>query len=86
MGNICFGKVTETNKKSACLGLGLNIKPNLSMSDLLTFTCIISIAQQASPNVSGHIDPARAQPTSLWLLAVIYLNSLTMLYIPNINL
>lgn len=31
------------------------------MSYLLTAACIISTAQQASPNVSGHNDPARAQ-------------------------
>ena len=35
--------------------------PNRSISYRLIAACIISTAQQASPNVNGHSEPARAQ-------------------------
>ena len=47
--------------KSEWRGDALKTIPNLSMSYLLTAACIISTAQQASPKVNGHSEPARAQ-------------------------
>ena len=46
---------------SAWRGDALITIPNRSMSYLLIAACIISTAQQASPNVRGQRDPARAQ-------------------------
>ena len=54
-------KVPDIIKRSACLGVGLKITPNLSKSYLLTVECIISTAQQANPKVKGHKDPDLAQ-------------------------
>jgi hypothetical protein len=39
--------------------------PNLSVSYLDAPACIISIAQQANPKVTGHKDPVLDQLTSL---------------------
>ena len=50
---------------SDCLGLGLKNTPKRSVSYLDAPACIISIAQQAKPKVTGHIDPVLAQFTSL---------------------
>jgi hypothetical protein len=47
--------------KSECRGEALKIIPNRSISYRLIAACIISTAQQASPNVKGHKEPARAQ-------------------------
>lgn len=55
-------KVPATIIRSDCRGDARNIIPNLSMSYLLTAAWIISTAQHAKPNVSGHRDPALAQP------------------------
>lgn len=41
---------------SAWRGDALNTTPNLSMSYLGAAMCIISTAQQAKPNVNGHIE------------------------------
>gem|GEM_PF-5631582 len=49
-----FTTVPATIKTSACLGEALNIIPNLSISNLDAAACIISIAQQAKPIVTGH--------------------------------
>jgi hypothetical protein len=61
---------------SACLGLALKIKPNLSISYLLTATCIISIAQQANPNVKGHNEPPLAQFNNFLNLIFIHSNKI----------
>ena len=55
--------VPATIIRSDCLGEALNIIPNLSISYLLTAACIISTAQQASPKVKGHREPALAHET-----------------------
>jgi hypothetical protein len=60
-GAIFTVKVPDIIKRSACLGVGLKITPNLSKSYLLTVECIISTAQQARPNVKGHKEPDLAQ-------------------------
>ena len=66
---------------SACLGLALNIIPSLSISYLLTATCIISIAQQAKPNVKGHSDPPLAQFSNFLNFNFIQSNNIfTLLY------
>ncbi|GMN37026.1 hypothetical protein TIFTF001_006481 [Ficus carica] len=44
-------------------GLGRKMTPNLSKSYLEAPVCIISTAQQASPNVKGQRDPLLAQFT-----------------------
>jgi hypothetical protein len=49
---------------SLCLGLARKMTPNRSWSYRGVDTCIISTAQQASPNVIGQIDPCRAQFTT----------------------
>ena len=54
-------RVPATIIRSECLGEARNTTPNLSQSYLLTAACIISTAQQARPNVSGHREPALAQ-------------------------
>jgi hypothetical protein len=59
-----FVKVPETIIKSDCLGVARKITPNLSKSYLLNVLCIISTAQQASPNVNGHNEPCLAQETT----------------------
>jgi sulfopyruvate decarboxylase TPP-binding subunit len=61
MGAILLVTVPAIIITSACLGLALNIIPSLSMSYLLTATCIISMAQQAKPKVTGHKEPPFAQ-------------------------
>lgn len=60
-GAILLVSVPATIIQSDCLGLGLKITPNRSKSYLAAPACIISTAQQASPNVIGHMDPRRAQ-------------------------
>jgi hypothetical protein len=60
-GAILLVTVPATIIMSACRGLALNIIPSLSISYLLTATCIISIAQQAKPKVKGHKEPPFAQ-------------------------
>jgi hypothetical protein len=64
-GAILFVNVPAIISKSACLGVGLNIIPNLSKSYLLTVACIISTAQQAKPKVNGHNEPFLDQFTIL---------------------
>jgi hypothetical protein len=59
---ILYVTVPATIIKSACLGLGLNAPaPKRSMSNLPAPAHIISIAQQAIPNVTGHTLPCLAQ-------------------------
>lgn len=65
MGAILFVNVPATIIKSEWRGLARNRIPNLSKSYRLMAECIISTAQQASPNVSGHREPARDQPTNV---------------------
>src|SRR5437016_11875197 len=47
--------------RSACRGVARGMIPIRSRSKQLAYAAIISIAQQASPNVSGQIDEARPQ-------------------------
>ena len=54
-------RVPATIITSDCRGLGLKIIPKRSRSYLGAPVCIISMAQQASPKVMGHMDPRRAQ-------------------------
>lgn len=50
--------------KSAWRGVARKIIPNRSISYRLTAACIISTAQQASPNVKGQSEPALAHAKS----------------------
>jgi hypothetical protein len=61
---------------SACLGLALKIKPSLSISYLLTATCIISIAQHAKPKVKGQSEPPLAQFSNFLNLIFIHSNKI----------
>jgi hypothetical protein len=54
MGATLLTTVPATISRSACLGEALNITPNLSKSKREAAVCIISIAQQASPMVTGQ--------------------------------
>src|SRR6476646_4788845 len=61
----------ETIITSACRGLARNVSaPNLDRSFLAETVFIISIAQQARPNVAGHILDLRAQFTTASSLTV----------------
>lgn len=60
-GAILLVRVPATTMTSDCLGLGLKISPNRSISYLAAATCIISTAQQARPKVMGQMDPLLAQ-------------------------
>ena len=60
-GAILLVRVPATIITSPCRGLGLKIMPKRSWSYLGAEVCIISTAQQASPKVTGHMDPVRAQ-------------------------
>ena len=60
-GAILLARVPATIITSACRGLGLKMMPYLSRSYLEAPACIISTAHQASPKVTGHKDPVRAQ-------------------------
>jgi hypothetical protein len=54
--------VPDTIIKSACRGDGRNTSdPNRAISNRAVVEAIISIAQQASPNVNGHSELFRAQ-------------------------
>ena len=52
-----FVSVPETMMTSACRGEARNTTPYRSMSYRGAAMCIISTAQQARPNVSGHSEP-----------------------------
>jgi len=61
-GDIFSVTVPATIIKSACRGDGLNTSaPNRAISNRDVVDAIISIAQHASPNVSGQIALFRAQ-------------------------
>jgi hypothetical protein len=61
-GDIFSVTVPATIIRSACRGEGRKTSaPNRAMSNRDVVDAIISIAQQASPNVSGHIALFRAQ-------------------------
>src|SRR5574340_75896 len=61
-GTIFLVTVPETIRKSACLGLGrMTSMPNREMSNRLAASTIISMAQQARPNIIGHIEFFRDQ-------------------------
>src|SRR6056297_3894325 len=60
-GAILLQSVPATIITSDWRGLGLNTTPNRSRSYLDAPACIISIAQQASPKVIGHMLPVLAQ-------------------------
>ena len=60
-GAILLVRVPATIITSDCLGLARNTTPNLSMSYLGAAKCIISTAQQARPNVIGHMDPCKQE-------------------------
>src|SRR5215471_8901408 len=54
--------VPATIMRSDCRGLGRNTSaPKRAMSNRDVLEAIISIAQQASPNVNGQMDDSRAQ-------------------------
>src|SRR5215831_15992989 len=62
IGAIFSVTVPATMIRSDCLGLGRKIPaPNRSISKREAPVAIISIAQQASPNVIGHSADLRAQ-------------------------
>ena len=50
-----------TMMQSACRGVARGMMPIRSMSKRVAYACIISMAQQASPKVSGHTEAARPQ-------------------------
>jgi hypothetical protein len=61
-GDIFSVTVPATIMRSACRGEGRKTSaPNRAISNREVVDAIISIAQQASPNVSGHIALLRAQ-------------------------
>src|SRR3954471_13130866 len=60
-GAILLTSVPATIITSDCRGDGRNTTPKRSRSRRDAPACIISTAQQASPNVIGHIEPVRAQ-------------------------
>ena len=60
-GAIFLARVPATIITLACRGLGLKMMPYLSRSYLEAPACIISTAHQASPKVTVHMDPVRAQ-------------------------
>lgn len=60
-GAILFVSVPATIITSDCLGDARNRIPIRSWSYLAAAMCIISTAQQANPNVMGHIEFAFAQ-------------------------
>src|SRR5919109_3337014 len=62
MGAIFKVTVPATSMRSYCLGLGRKMPaPNRSISKRDAPVAIISMAQQARPNVMGHIADLRAQ-------------------------
>ena len=61
VGAILFVSVPATIIISEWRGDARKIIPNRSISYRLIAAWIISTAQQASPKVKGHKDPARAQ-------------------------
>lgn len=54
------------------------------MSYRLIAACIISTAQHASPNVKGHMEPARAQDTNETTLVEIHSNFI-ILHLPTLT-
>jgi len=61
-GTIFLLTVPETIMRSACRGEARMISiPNRLRSKRAACTAIISIAQQASPNIMGHMERARPQ-------------------------
>ena len=69
-GAILLVNVPATIIRSAWRGVGLNTTPYLSKSYRLVVACIISTAQQASPNVNGQSDPFRTQLTTFGTYSV----------------
>src|SRR5574342_463850 len=65
MGAILMVTVPETIMRSAWRGDAQGTIPKRSTSNRDANVAIISIAQQASPNVTGHIEDFRAQLNSL---------------------
>ena len=63
-------RVPATIIRSDCLGDALKIIPKRSISYLAVAACIISTAQQASPKVKGHREPALAHDTKVKTLEV----------------
>ena len=58
-------RVPATTMQSAWRGLARKRMPNRSRSLVAAPASIISMAQQARPKVTGQMDPARPQLTSL---------------------
>src|SRR3546814_20721281 len=69
-GAILLTRVPATIITSAWRGDGRNTTPKRSRSSREAPACIISTAQQARPNVIGHIEPVRAQLSSTSELVV----------------
>src|ERR671926_1049740 len=61
IGAILMLTVPDTIMRSECRGEAHGTMPNRSTSKREANVAIISIAQQASPNVTGQIDDLRAQ-------------------------
>src|ERR1051325_2012689 len=61
IGAILMTTVPDTIIRSECRGDAHGTIPNRSTSKRLANVAIISIAQQARPNVTGQIDDLRAQ-------------------------
>ncbi|KAG9157305.1 hypothetical protein Leryth_004963 [Lithospermum erythrorhizon] len=68
----CDSKSSITITNRIVCRLGLKIIPNRSKSYLAAPVCIISTAQQASPNVMGQMDPVRAQFIRLSTFEITY--------------
>eukprot|EP00200_Dunaliella_tertiolecta_P018709 CAMPEP_0202405494 /NCGR_PEP_ID=MMETSP1128-20130828/7160_1 /ASSEMBLY_ACC=CAM_ASM_000463 /TAXON_ID=3047 /ORGANISM="Dunaliella tertiolecta, Strain CCMP1320" /LENGTH=152 /DNA_ID=CAMNT_0049010181 /DNA_START=454 /DNA_END=909 /DNA_ORIENTATION=- len=64
-GAILFVSVPATIIQSDWRGEGRKIMPKRSKSYLEAPACIISMAQQARPNVMGQMEPERAQFTTV---------------------
>src|SRR5262245_10115169 len=84
IGAILMVTVPETTIRSECRGDAHGTMPRRSTSTLDANVAIISIEQQAIPNVTGHTDDLRAQfrnasatvvttkpPGKLWMPSVI---------------
>src|SRR5688572_23069580 len=61
IGAILIVTVPDTTIRSECRGDAHGTIPRRSTSNLDANVAIISMAQQASPNVTGHTDDLRAQ-------------------------
>src|SRR5690349_12498265 len=85
MGAILIVTVPETTIRSECRGDAHGTIPRRSTSNRDANVAIISIAQHASPNVTGHTDDLRAQLRKL-SATVVTTNPPGKLWMPSVML